>query len=221
MLGSQPCESIFRQIRSLSSTYSTVTNCSILEIISRMSKIELQNEISHIKLKHWNFPRIGLANSSHYDPVDRNGINQYGNVVKLPNQEEIINEIELAKLEAMEYAKTVGMDVENIDYKCNFPKKRNPPTEETETNIDSTVTENNVQDEDLLKLFSDANLKQYAEKIDPEKVDETNPYVKVRNKNGEILCIKKHKLCWFLGTTTRKLSSDRLIRVMAKTSSNE
>lgn len=49
MLGSQPCESIFRQIRSLSSTYSTVTNSSLLEIIQKMAKIELLNDISHIK----------------------------------------------------------------------------------------------------------------------------------------------------------------------------
>lgn len=32
MLGSQPCESIFRQIRSMTSTYSTVTNCSLLDM---------------------------------------------------------------------------------------------------------------------------------------------------------------------------------------------
>lgn len=50
MFGSQPCESIFRQIRSLSSTYSTVTNSSLLEIIQKMAKIELLNVISHISI---------------------------------------------------------------------------------------------------------------------------------------------------------------------------
>lgn len=218
MLGSQSCESIFRQLRSLSSTYSTVTNCSVLEIIRRMSKIELQNEISHIKLKHWIFPRIGLPSSSHYDTVDRNGINQYENFVQLPSQEEIIKEIELAKLEAMEYAKTISMDVENIDYKCKFQKKKIQPTDETDTNVDIPITENTVQNKDVLQIFKDVNLKQYAIKIDPEKIDETSPYIKVHNKNGEIICIEKHKLCWFLGQTNKKLSSDRLLRVMAKTS---
>lgn len=41
LFGSQQCESIFCQIRSLSSTYSTVTNSSLLEIIQKISKIEL------------------------------------------------------------------------------------------------------------------------------------------------------------------------------------
>lgn len=36
LLGSQQCESIFRQIRSMTSTYSTVTNCSLLETRQRM-----------------------------------------------------------------------------------------------------------------------------------------------------------------------------------------
>lgn len=215
MLGSQSCESIFRQIRSLSSTYSTVTNCSVLEIIRRMSKIELQNEISHIKLKQWKFPRIGLPSSSHYDTVDRNGINQYEKMVQLPSQEEIIKEIELAKLEATEYAVTIGMDVQNIDYQCKFQKKKIQPAV---VNIDISITENVVQNKHVLQIFSDANLRQYAIKIDPKEIDEASPYVKVQNKNGEIFCIEKHKLCWFLGKTTGKLSSDRLLRVMAKTS---
>lgn len=216
MLGSQPCESIFRQLRSLTSTYSTVTNFSVLEIIRRMSKIELQNEISHIKLKHWNFPRIGLPSSSHYDTVDRNGVNQYEKCIKLPCQEEIIKEIELAKLEAMEYAKTIGMAVENINYKCKLPKEK----KKKETNVDISKTENTVtvQNKDVLQMFKDVNLKQYAVKIDPETIDESSPYVKIQNKNGEIICIEKHKLCWFLGQTKGKLSSDRLLRVMAKTS---
>lgn len=84
LLGSQQCEAIFRQIRSLSSTYSTVTNSSMLEIISKISKIELQNQISHFKLKNYNFPRIGLPSSSFYDRLDRNGILQSENIVKLP-----------------------------------------------------------------------------------------------------------------------------------------
>lgn len=60
LYGSQQCEATFRQIRSLSSTYSTVTDCSLVQIMSRVSKIQLQNEITHVRLKHLNFPRIGL-----------------------------------------------------------------------------------------------------------------------------------------------------------------
>lgn len=215
MLGSQQCESIFRQIRSLSSTYSTVTNCSILDLVRKMSKIELQNDISHFKLKHWNFPRIGLPSSSYFPTVDRNGVNKYDNFDLLPTKQDIIKEIELAKLEAVEYTATLGMNLKNLkNYACKYPKKVNRPE-----NVVSELTllsENAEEDNDVLQLFTEANLKQYSVDIDPKKINEKCPYVKIRNKDGEIFCIEKHKLCWFLTQTTSKLSSDRLIRVMAK-----
>lgn len=44
---SQPCESIFRQFRSLSSVNSTVVNCTTKEAISRISKIHFQNKITY------------------------------------------------------------------------------------------------------------------------------------------------------------------------------
>lgn len=213
MLGSQQCESIFRQIRSLSSTYSTVTNCSILEIIQKMSKIELQNEISHNKLKHWNFPRIGLPSSSYFPTIDRNGMNHSKTRIQLSSQQEIIQEIELAKIEAIEYAETIGMNLKNSNgFVCKIPKNTlSVRSEEINQN-----NQNSESDKDVLQLFKTANLKQYSEKFDPQNVDEESAYVKVKNNDGKIVCLKKHTLCWFLTKTTSKLSSDRLLRSMAK-----
>lgn len=48
LFGSQQCESIFRKLRSFTTTFSTVANCSVKEMCGRMSKIELQNEIIHM-----------------------------------------------------------------------------------------------------------------------------------------------------------------------------
>lgn len=45
LLDSQPCENIFRQVRSLSSVYSTVINCSTKDILERIRKIQIQNDI--------------------------------------------------------------------------------------------------------------------------------------------------------------------------------
>lgn len=55
---SQPCESLFRQLRSFTSTYSTVTNCTIKEAMSRISKIQLQNDIIHGTSSHFVYPRF-------------------------------------------------------------------------------------------------------------------------------------------------------------------
>lgn len=53
---SQPCEAFYRQIRSFTSTYSTVVNCSTKELIDRMSRIQLQNEISNDENLGFYFP---------------------------------------------------------------------------------------------------------------------------------------------------------------------
>lgn len=53
---SQPCESIFRQFRSLTSIYSTVTNCTLKEACSRISKIQMQNEIIHMTSGDFTYP---------------------------------------------------------------------------------------------------------------------------------------------------------------------
>lgn len=44
--GSQQCESFFRNLRSTSTTFSTVVNCSLLETIHRIQRIQLQADIS-------------------------------------------------------------------------------------------------------------------------------------------------------------------------------
>lgn len=38
-LDSQPCEGIFRQVRSFTTTYSTVANCSVKDTLERIIKI--------------------------------------------------------------------------------------------------------------------------------------------------------------------------------------
>lgn len=59
LFSSQPCEAFFRQIRSMSTTYSTIVNCSLLDIIHRIQKIQLQHDILTSELnKNINFPRL-------------------------------------------------------------------------------------------------------------------------------------------------------------------
>lgn len=44
-LSSQPCESTFRKLRSMTSTFSTVVNFSVLDVLRRLNRINLLNEI--------------------------------------------------------------------------------------------------------------------------------------------------------------------------------
>lgn len=57
LFSSQQCESTFRQLRSLTSTYSTVTNCTVKEALSRINKIQFQNEVIHSTSNKFFYPR--------------------------------------------------------------------------------------------------------------------------------------------------------------------
>lgn len=57
LYSSQPCESFYRQIRSFTSTYSTVANCTVKERLERINKIQLQNDISSDENSKFKFPK--------------------------------------------------------------------------------------------------------------------------------------------------------------------
>lgn len=179
-----------------------------------MSKIELQTEITHNRLKHFNFPRIGKPSKSFYPRLDRNGVDRTQMSIGLPSQEEIIREIELAKLQAIEYTETLGMRVQNSrDYKYEIRTKSTKKRTQL-TDLSQQFNYRGIRDEDVLQLFPDVNFKPYAKKVDHHS--DTSSCVKVKQADGTILHIEKHTLCWLLSKTTTKLSSDRLVRVMSK-----
>lgn len=46
LCSSQPCESIFRKIRSMTSTFSTIVNFNLISILRRLNRLQILNEIS-------------------------------------------------------------------------------------------------------------------------------------------------------------------------------
>lgn len=60
---SQPCKQMFRQVRSFTTTYSTVANCSVKEILERISKIDLQNNIVLNFGSNFVYPRMYKSKS--------------------------------------------------------------------------------------------------------------------------------------------------------------
>lgn len=156
-----------------------------------------------------------MKNSSYFSRIDRNGINQSESPIALPSRHDIINEIELAKIEAIEYAESLGMTLENSDnLTCRFPIRNFNNIVDRENN-DLFDEPNTAENENVLKLFENVDLKRIAcKKVDTSRIKETDQYVKVQNPDGKILSVKKHTLCWFLQKPETKLSSDRLLRVM-------
>lgn len=213
LLGSQQCEAIFRQIRSLSSTFSTVTNASMLEIIGKISKIELMNDITHYKLKNFNFPRVGKPSSSHYPVKDRNA-NPLQN--HLPTLHQILETIESAKQDAVIYAASLGVKVQG-DLICTSKIKLMKINKLSVPHLLGSGHRILIRDcDDMLTLFKDVNLREYAIKLSPEGYNNCGLYVRVQNGKGQVFFVTKHTLVWLLSKTTTKLSSDRLIRVMTR-----
>lgn len=58
LLGSQSCEGTFRQLRSMSTTESTVVNFTILDMINCLKKVQLQSDIVYSAPEEIKFPRI-------------------------------------------------------------------------------------------------------------------------------------------------------------------
>lgn len=200
---SQACESMFRSFRSLTSTYSTVVNCTLKEATNRVSKIGFQNQIVQTTSDHFVYPRTKTT-STHKTPDS------------LPTMEQIANEIQFCHKLAIATASKLGLIVtkreKNVTYSC----KIRPYRSKREVKLPKKNTNSNVK-VNLYKLklsdFKNIQLKNYAGKISPASIDATSPYIDVQFSKSKPIIIKKTSLCWLLGTDCPKMSSDRLLRV--------
>lgn len=126
--GSQPCESMFRQVRSMSSTYSTVVICSMLDIIQRIQKIQLQSDIIRSCEGKIIFPRL--------ESKERNTENattpQY-----LPNESEIIELIEKAKADLVSEMSSLDIDTTQLDFTCHVTPTKFQSEEDDVDDVDS------------------------------------------------------------------------------------
>lgn len=101
LFDSQVCESIFRAVRSFTSTFCTVVNFSILDILNRIRKIQLQNEIINVSNGKIKFPRFEKKTADISKSQERQQFNGL-------NRKTIISQIEKAR-------DAVIVDLENLD----------------------------------------------------------------------------------------------------------
>lgn len=200
LYSSQQCESLFRQLRSFTSTYSTVACCSVNEILYRISKIQMQNEIVHINAKNFVYPRSSKKTDSNF-------------VHELPTKSEIFNIIALCKARAISTAKRFGFSIPNDStlISCNITAKcLNKRTIKTKKNAKKII---NSFKKPLLKVsdLKNVNLLNYIESHpNPE---DSSPFVKLSEKK----VVRKTSLCWYLRNDYQKISADRNKRVMTLT----
>lgn len=105
---SQPCESFFRSARSMTSTYSTIINFSMLGFLHRVRRIDLQNDVSQtLDNTGFRFPRNKRATLG--PTAILNDETSY-----LPIDEEIERAISLAREHALRTAEGLNMQVLEI-----------------------------------------------------------------------------------------------------------
>lgn len=193
LLDSQVCEETFRQIRSFTTVYSTVANCTVKEIIGRLDKIQLQNDIS--LNVNFLFPRSKSRPSTNIPTPS------------LPSKEEICLEIERCKADAIAFANQIGLI-----------RKKSSNTLNCAVAPHKTSDWQYLPDEKIdppLPSFGHIELRDYSRKVGNMVLSETSQYVELYSLKKRMV-VKKTSLCWFLRTDTYKLSSDRLQRVKTK-----
>lgn len=196
---SQACESTFRQFRSLSSTYSTVTNCTLKEACARISKIQMQNEIIHATSDEFAYPRLKKKECAKTIKFE------------LPSKQEIFTEIEQCQKDAISTAKQFGLITKRCKTKTYVCNLKSLKTKVKRVKI--TEASSNQREDIALLDLGNIQLKDYTGKLKNTVIDESSPYVEIFNDDGERMIFRKISLCWLLQEDCQKLSSDRLIRV--------
>lgn len=204
MLSSQPCEQFYRQIRSLTTTYSTVTNFSVKEICDSISRIQLQNDISNDEDSTFLFPQPLNSKKASYSKND------------LPSVDQIIKIIRECQTKAMNDVASVGL-IESHGKTRQFVCICNvPPYSPREDDIKCGSIPKNVNElaqkaETLRLMATSSTLKNYSAKFENKQIPVTSSYVELDGKNR--LVVRKTSLCWLFRNECYKSSSDRIYRV--------
>ncbi|CAF4633583.1 unnamed protein product [Rotaria magnacalcarata] len=229
LFNSQPCESLFRDARSLSSTFSTVVNFTVKDFIRRSQKLSILNQFRYNQLeKDLSFPihhkhkREHLLPSSHQlDEIDTLDVQQlisiaYDQALHLVKHSKLLDTLNEHKINCLNGLKNntseeFGLDEENDDNDVvNYAPDR------LIDEIPFDPQNDNVSDDEsiLNSTKSDFNGIRIVDNINPTL---RQSYFKVKINNN-IKYLHKQSACWLQSNHIAKLSSDRLSRVMQQTS---
>lgn len=212
-MGSQPCEKIFRQVRSMTSTFYTATNCTLLEFMSKIAKTEFQNYIAYKALPEFKFPRTEekFRNSKQQKHFD------------LPNEHDIFNVVESAKESAIKDLSPFNISPPAFESsRCTLTlmhhKEAKSPIEDTNLQQNPSFLS---ELKDTLSTNKDAVLRDFSieKRINLSCLPNTAPYIKINLQSGKQIVVKKSSLCWIFTKDKMKLSNDRLVRVASRQAS--
>lgn len=174
LYGSQPCEAMFRQIRSFTSTFSTIVNFNMLEIVNRIKKIQLQNDIIATSNGVIKFPRFEKNMSKAGDPSNQSRFEGL-------TRASIISEIERAKKDVTCELNKFGIDTTQLNFNCQVK-----PVHEEDMMKDDDCESDDELDEFDLRLEYDDIYSDDDDDGEEYELDEPNHLEDLNSLSGKI-----------------------------------
>lgn len=131
LYASQPCESMFRQVRSFTSTFSTVVNFNMIDILHRVKKLQMQSDIINQSKGLIKFPRF-----------DKKVEKTSNTVIQKLNRAAITCEIEKAKKDVICDLEKLGIDTSKLNFRCQVK----PVFEQNILELDSDLDDSDEED---------------------------------------------------------------------------
>lgn len=142
LYGSQPCESMFRQVRSFTSTFSTVVNFNMLDIMHRINKVQLQSDIINSSNGDIIFPRFEKKVKMQHSA---------NRTLRKLNRHSVKFEIERAMANVILDFENLGIDTSKLNFHCQVKPSFEQNISETDSDLDESDTD------DLNLFFDDSD----------------------------------------------------------------
>lgn len=187
LFASQPCEHIFRMMRSMGTINFTKINFSLGELLHLIARVEILHK-TNCTCKEIEFPRIPKEAPSDI-------------MQKLPSDHEMQQAMESAQRTALEKAARFGIILTENDIATTEMSQRKPRSIETSFENDELENESDEESED----------EQVVEKNTSEVA--SSKFLHFINPDGTTRKVRKSTFIWMHSEKKDKLSSDRLKRV--------
>lgn len=192
LFDSQPCESTFRQMRSMGTLNFTKINFTLSELFHLIERVELQNDIVYNRLAHTDiiFPRI----------KERVKLGVEHHVYDLPSNEELKDTLKRAHEDAKEISIEFDIYCESVEV-SQCPLKKPNIAQQRQSN------ESDIEDDDFIENSS------ILDERDKLNLEENSKFIEICYTDGSKQVVRKSSIIGLLSDSTKKLSSDRLKRV--------
>ena len=224
-MSSQACEGFYRLFRSMSSTFCTIVNCSVLEGLHRIRRIQLLSEILHFDFdsldENIQFPRKSFLNAS-YETIDDKWDLSFLDNLRMDKTNVSIDSINAilkkAKTDAFNCLKKLGIAVkiseaDHLKIKLNknldildeeeYDEDYNIYAEENcgdnvRSNAANESGENLGEGDESIPLL-EFNLKDYSE----ENTMNESAFTVVKSNDGSDIIVRKASICWVFNQGSR------------------